>query len=106
MNYHGHFHLIHFNIADHYYLLMLTIFMCKMYLSFSINVYVIFVPKHMYQLHKFHIWVVFLDSFYACFVFGFICNSFVFGFICNSFVINLCELLWSFSSDSSQYCCS
>ena len=38
VNYYGYFHLIHFNIVIDY-LLMLTIFMYKMYFSFSIDVY-------------------------------------------------------------------
>ena len=76
-----------------------------MYLSFSIDVYVIFLYEKICIKYTYLIFGVLLNIFYAIF-FGFIYNSFVFGFICNLFVISLHELLWSFSSDSSQYCCS
>ena len=55
----------------------------------------------------------FLRFFYACFVFDFLFWSIMLSvnniltlgaFGCSSFVINLCELSWSFSSDSFQYC--
>ena len=59
MNYHGHFDLIHFNIAVDY-LLILTFFMCKMYLSFLIDVYVIFLYQNIcINCTHIHIWVLF-----------------------------------------------
>ena len=114
MKYYDHFHLIYFNIAIDY-LLMLTVFHVQ-------NVLIILdwclcdflVPKHMHQLHTCSYLGAFLRFFHACFVFGFLFGSIMFSvnniltlrpFGGSSFVINLCELSWSFWFDSFQYCC-
>ena len=85
-----------------------------MFLSFSIDDYVIF----LYQIIcinyiNIHILVLFWDLLCMFCFFCFLFRSIVFSvnniltlgaFGCFSFVINLCEISWSFSSDSFQYC--
>ena len=83
-----------------------------MYLSFWIDVYVIFIYQNIcINCTHIHIWVVFLRLF--LYMFCFLLGSIVFSvnnvltlgaFGCSSFVINLCELSQSFSSDLFQYC--
>ena len=104
VKYYGHFDLIHFNIAIDYLLMLTDFFMYKMYLSFLIEVYVIFLCEKICIKYTHFIFGLFFDIFYACFAFvalsvihflcfGFICNLFVFGFISYLFVINLCETI-------------
>ena len=113
MNYDSNFHLIHFNIAVDY-LLMLTIFHVQSELSFWIDVYVIFLYQNICINYTYFISGFFFEIvFCACFIFGFICSfgSIMFSvnnvltlgaFDCSSCVINLCEPSWSFLSDSFQ----
>ena len=101
--------------------------MCKMFLSFSIDVYVIFLYWNIWMNCTHFIFIshllmldIFLcgkmfHPFWISFVFGLICvfwsivfsvrNVLVLGaFVCFSFVINLCELFLSFSCELFQYC--
>ena len=113
MNYYGCFHLIHFNIAVDY-LLMLTIFHVQNVLIILNQCLLDFlVPKHMHQWHMCSYLGVFWDFFMHVLFLIFLFWSIMFSvnniltlgtFGCSLFVINLCELLWSFSSDSFQYC--
>ena len=89
-------------------------FMCKMFLSFSIDDYVIFLyQKICINCIHIHIWVLCWDFFMHVLFFVFMFRSIVFSvnnvltlgaFGSFSFVINLCEISLSFSSDSFQYC--
>ena len=88
--------------------------MCKMFLSFSIDDYVIFLYQNIcINCIHIHIWVLFLRSFMHVLFFGFLFRSIVFSvnnvftlsaFGCFPFVINLCEISWSFSCELFQYC--
>ena len=90
-------------------------FMCKMYLSFWNRCLCDFlVPNHMHQWHMCSYLGGFFWDFFMHVLFLIFClwsimfsvnNILTLGaFGCSSFVINICELSWSFSSDSFQYC--
>ena len=80
----------------------LIFFMCKMYLSFLIDMFMLFfcMKRYASSTHTLYLDYFLIFFVHFCFValsvirlfFGFICNWFVFSLICYLFIVNLCEL--------------